>query len=174
VELTLISEDTRPQLLNRLVFIEGTRIVVTIPTRGTGPNLSSDALTTTLLVKGLPLDHSQTLVTVAFHHFLGVRNVIAVTYNRAQEDALGRHNGIATLRCLNFVIYSHWVNHGNVPLLGRLVEFVPHRRSLASSLPNFAARQHDNRPARERLWLMPSRPSRIVPSMNRLCKTCKL
>jgi hypothetical protein len=123
----LILEEARPQLLNRPVFLKGARVTITIPTRGTGPNLSPDALTTTLLVKGLPLDKSQTQINVAIHCLLGVRNVIAVNYNCAQEDALGRHDGIATLRCLSSIVYSHWVNRSNVPLLGKLVDFVPHR-----------------------------------------------
>ena len=53
------------------------------------------------------------------------------------------------MRCLNSLVYTHWVNRSDVPLFGKTVEFVPHKRSLAGSGPNQAARHHDNRPARE-------------------------
>lgn len=36
-----------------------------------------------------------------------------------------------------------------VPLLGKMVDFIPHRRSLAGSNPSAAARAHDARPTRE-------------------------
>jgi hypothetical protein len=124
---------------------------VSIPSRGARPNLTPNAYTTTLIVKGIPLQQSQIQVSAAIHRLLGARNVISVTYNRAQEDELGRHDGITTVRCLNSLVYTHWVNRTDVPLLGKIVEILPHRRSIAGSALTAVARQHDSRPTKEAL-----------------------
>ena len=82
-DITLVVEETRQLLVQRPILLEGERIIVTIPSRGTGPNLSPDALTTTLILKGLPLDKSQVQISAAVHRLLGARNVTSITYHRA-------------------------------------------------------------------------------------------
>ncbi|KAG0594566.1 hypothetical protein M758_UG089000 [Ceratodon purpureus] len=64
-------------------------------------------------------------------------------------DNLGGHDGIATLRCLNAAMYTHWCNRRGVPCLGKLIDFIPHTRSLAGSNPIAAARTYNHWPTRE-------------------------
>jgi hypothetical protein len=139
-KVTLITEETKPQLLQRSVSLVGERVIVSIPSCEPRPNLSPDALTTTLLMKGIPLDKSQIQVTAAIHRLMEVKNVLMVTYNRAENDELGRYDGLATIRCLNSMVHTHWVNRSDVHFLGKIVEFAPHKRSLAGSTPNSASR----------------------------------
>lgn len=119
------------------------------PTNSTTRNTSADALTTTLIVKGLPLLYAQNQVSLAIHRLLGAQNVIAIYFANALDDNLGRHEGSATIRCLNASVYSRWCNKLAVPLLGKMVDFTPHKFSLSGAKPNAAARAHDTRPTRE-------------------------
>jgi hypothetical protein len=125
------------------IFLEGERVVVTIPSCGIGPNLSPNALTTTLIIKDLLLNKSQVQISDAVHHFMGTCNMTSITYYRAQEDKLGRHNRVATVRCLNSLVYSHWVNKSDISLFGKIVDFVPHKCSLTGSVSNQATGHHN-------------------------------
>jgi hypothetical protein len=88
---------------------------------------------------------------VAIHRLIGTKNVMTVMFNKAQDDPLGRHDGLAQIRCLNAVVYTHWCDRRAVPLLGKQVDFTPHARSLSGSSPPAAeARaQSDNHPTRQ-------------------------
>lgn len=47
------------------------------------------------------------------------------------------------------MVYTHWCNRKAVPLLGKLVDFSLHVKSLAGIHPIVAARAQDQRPTRE-------------------------
>jgi hypothetical protein len=66
-----------------------------------------EALSTTILVRGLPVEFSQNQISVAIHRLIGTKNVMTVTFNKAQDDPLGRHDGLAQIRCLNVAVYTH-------------------------------------------------------------------
>jgi hypothetical protein len=106
-EITLVAEETRTYLLTSPIFLEGERVLVSTPPPPNSTQNPEEALTTSLIVKGLPMQHSQLQITAAVHRLLGARNVITVTYNRAQSEEFGRHDGIATVRCLNSAVYTH-------------------------------------------------------------------
>ena len=108
-----------------------------------------DALRTYIIVRGLNIQYSQLQVSVALHKLFGAANIVNISYNRAQEDALGRHDGVATIRCLNSAVYTTWCSRRTIPLLGKLVDFTPHHRSIAGTAPPDSTRAHDNRPTRE-------------------------
>lgn len=66
------------------------------------PNDSTvDGLSTSILVRGLNIQYSQLQVSAALHKLFGAQNIITVSYNRAQDDASGRHDGAVTITCLN-------------------------------------------------------------------------
>ena len=83
------------------------------------------------------------------HKLLSPQNILTVTYNHASDDSLGRHDSVATIHCLNSAVYTHWYNRKAVPLLGKLVDFYPHVKSLVGSNPTAIAQAQDLRPARE-------------------------
>jgi hypothetical protein len=151
-EITVASEATKQYLLQTPILISSERITIKIPATEPAANpQGSDALTTTILVRGLPIEFSQAQITVALHRLLGIKNVLIVTFSRAQDDLLGRHDWIAQIRCLNAAVYTHWCERKVVPLLGRQVDFSPHIKSLSgSSTPVAAARaQSDSHPTRQ-------------------------
>lgn len=100
-------------------------------------------------MKGLSADYSQNHVTATLHKLLRLQNILTVTYNHTHDDSLGRHDDVATIRCLNSIVYTHWCNRKVVPLLGKLVDFFPHVKSLARTHPTATARTQDQWPTRE-------------------------
>ena len=75
--------------------------------------------------------------------------MLAITFNKAENDTMGRHDGIATIRCLNKAVYAHWYSRKAILFLGRSIDFAPHAHSLVGSYLVAAARQQDQRPTRE-------------------------
>jgi hypothetical protein len=149
-DITIAAENTMLYLRQYPLLLQGERIRITTPSLTPSPNLTSkDSLTTTLIVKGLPLQYSQLQVTIAIHRLLAAKNVVSIHYTNAEEDDMGRHEGSAIINCLNAAVYTHWSNKMVVPLLGKMVDFIPHRRSLAGANPSAASRAHDARPTRE-------------------------
>lgn len=149
-DITVADENTKLYLRQYPLLLHGERIHISTPPITPSKNpTSNDTLSTSLIVKGLPLQYSQLQVTIAIHRLLGAKNVVTIHYTNADEDELGRHEGSAVINCLNAAAYTHWSNKMAVPLLGKLVDFTPHRRSLAGSNPNVAARAIDAPPTRE-------------------------
>jgi hypothetical protein len=135
-EVTVASDNTKQYMLMTLIFISGEKVMIQIPSSEPSANPTGpEALTTTILVRGLSIEFSQTQVTVALHRLLGAKNVLTVTYNRAQDDPLGRHDGMASIRCLNAAVYTHWCDRRAVPLLGKHVDFPCTLRALQALPP---------------------------------------
>lgn len=148
-ELTVASAATKKYLLEFPIQVDSHLISISLPAATTLHPTTSVALSTSIIVKGVPVDYSQNQVTAALHKLLRPQNILTVSYNRAQDDSLGRHDGVATIRCLNSAVYTHWCNRCAVPLLGKLVDFFPHVKSLAGAHPTAAALAQDQRPTRE-------------------------
>ena len=107
-EITVASAPTKKYLLESPILIDGQHIAIFLPAdHAANPN-APVALLTSILVKGLLVDYSQTQITAAQHKILRPQKFIAVTYNRAHDNSFGRHDGVATVRCLNSVVYTHW------------------------------------------------------------------
>jgi hypothetical protein len=58
-EITLVTEDTKSYLLSSPIFLEGERVTVTTPAPPNSTQNLDAALTTSLIIKGLPMQHSQ-------------------------------------------------------------------------------------------------------------------
>jgi hypothetical protein len=106
VEITLVTEETRTYLLASPIFLKGQQVIVIVPLPPSN-QFTEDTLTTSLIIKGLPILHSQIQITVAVHRLLGAKNVITITYNHVQSDEFGRYDGIVRVRCLNATMYTH-------------------------------------------------------------------
>jgi hypothetical protein len=111
-------------------------VSIQIPTTEPAANPHGpEALSTTILFCGLPVEFSQNQISMTIHRLIGTKNVMTVTFNKAQDDPLESHDGLAQIRCLNAAVYTHWCDHRAVPLLGKHVDFTPHARSLSGSSP---------------------------------------
>jgi hypothetical protein len=97
-------------------------------------------------MRGLSIEFFQAQITVATHRLLGIKNVLTITFSCTQDDPLGRHDGIAQIRYLNFAVYTHWCDRKAVPLLVREVDFEPHAWSLSGAA---ARAQSDSHPTHQ-------------------------
>ena len=132
-EITVASVTTKQYFLDSPILVDGHHTTISLPATSIANPNAHVALSTSILVKRLLVDYSQNQVTTALHKLLRPQNIITVTYNRAHDDSLGCHDGVATIRCLNSTAYTHWCNRKAVPLHGKLVDFFPHVKSLAGS-----------------------------------------
>ena len=148
-DVTVASDITKQYLLASPILVDGHSITISLPAAYVANPNTPVALSTSIIVKGLSIDYSQNQVTATLHKLLRPQNILTVTYNRAHDDALGRHDGVATIRCLNSAVYTHWCNRKAIPLLGKLVDFSPHVKSLAGTHPTATAKAQDLRPTRE-------------------------
>ena len=82
VEVMLASDTSKQYLMTHPINLGGYKVVITNPSNdiSTNPN-SPTALTTTIVVKGLPLNIIQVQVTIAIHRLLGPKNVIVVSFD---------------------------------------------------------------------------------------------
>lgn len=149
-EITVASDKTRQYLLNTPIEFANHKLSITLPSSSQHTNKNSpDALTLSLLVRGLPVYRSQQDITAALHNLLGPNNVHSISFNRAEGDHMDRHDGVATIRCLNSSVYTQWYTKKATPCLGKFIDFAPHPRSLKGSKPHATAKKHDERPTRE-------------------------
>lgn len=95
------------------------------------------------------MNEPQQHVIATLHRLIGPANVISVSYNQAEGDAHGQHDGIATVRVVNGAVYTTWCSKKGVHCLGKIIDFAFHARSIYGSRPNSAAQQQDQRPTRE-------------------------
>lgn len=146
-EITVASDRTKKYLLETPIHLSNTRLHVCLPS--TDNSNAPEALSTSILVRGLPMNQPQQNVTAALHRLIGPANVLSVSYNQAEGDVNGRHDGIATVRVVNGAVYTTWCFKKGVHCLCKIIDFAPHARSIQGSKPNNVAQQQDQRPTRE-------------------------
>lgn len=101
-EVTLATNDSKQTLLQNPISIDGAQLLVSLPPLSATLNATThDVLSTTLVLKRLPIMYSQVQIPTAIHRLLTPQNVVSVTHNRAQNDHLRRREGAAMIRCLN-------------------------------------------------------------------------
>jgi hypothetical protein len=91
-KVTVVLDTTKQYLLQTSIYILGNKVIIQIPSLEPSANpLGPEALTTTILVRGIPIELFQTQINVVLHRLLGAKNIVVVTFNRAQDDPMGRH-----------------------------------------------------------------------------------
>ena len=149
-KITIASEATKRYLMETALLISSIQLKAAPPSQEGSPNPTApEVLKNFILIKGLSLDTLQLQISVGLHKLMGSKNVLALTFNKGENDSLGRYDGIATIRCLNTAIYTHWCNRKAIPFLSKSIDFAPHARSLAGSHPVATTKQQDQRPTRE-------------------------
>jgi hypothetical protein len=82
-KITVASETTKSYMLRTSIFISREKVMIQILVFEPSANHAGpEALTNTILVRGLLIEFSQTQIIVAIHRFLGAKNVVTVTFNR--------------------------------------------------------------------------------------------
>ena len=81
---TLASDAFKQYITTHPMNLGGYKVVITAPSNDISTNRNSPtALTTTIVVKGLPSNVMQVQITTAIHRLLGPKNVIAISFDRA-------------------------------------------------------------------------------------------
>ena len=89
-EVTIAFEPTKRYLMETpLLILEIQLEILPPPLEGFSNPNAPEVLKNPILVKGLPLDKSQLHISFGLHKLLGPKNVLAITYNKVENDFLG-------------------------------------------------------------------------------------
>ena len=144
--LTLTTEDARDLILKDGLTFNHEKLQVSAPRdRGTG-NASELRISTTLVANNLPQRETQTTITKAIKHAFGADNIVGVSFGTNNQP--DRQSGWCHIQCLNAAVYTEWI-HKSTFILGRRIDFIPHRGSIDGTDPNKTAIRIAQAPVRE-------------------------
>ena len=146
--VTLTTEESRDDILNNGLNYHSERLKVSITKDKDADNLSELRISTTLVANNLPQRESQSSITKALKRLFGEENVTGVTfrYNSNQND--DRQAGWCHIQCLNAAVYTEWLRKSTY-ILGRRVDFIPHKGSIDGVEPNPTAIRLAHAPTKE-------------------------
>ena len=143
---TLTTEEARNYILQDGLAFNREKLQVSITRdRGTG-NPSELRISTTLVVNNLPQRETQTTITKAIKHVFGADNIVGISFGRNNQP--DKQAGWCHVQCLNAAVYTEWL-HKSTFILGRQIDFIPHRGSIDGTDPNKTAIRIAQAPVRE-------------------------
>ena len=146
--ITLTTEEAREDLLRNGLTYHSERLKVSA-TKDTNPGNTSDLrISTTLVANNLPQRESQSTIVKSLQRLIGVENITGVTFGHKTKNEDDRQAGWCHIQCLNAAVYTEWLNKSTY-ILGRRVDFVPHKGSIDGSAPNPTAIRLAHAPVRE-------------------------
>ena len=146
--LTLTTEDTRDIVLREGLVYNNERLQVSLTRDRSIGNPSELRISTTLVANNLPQRESQSTITKAIKQLFGENNIMGVSYGTTNQDTTNKQAGWCHIQCLNTAVYTEWI-HKSTFILGRRIDFIPHRGSIDGSDPNKTAIRLAQAPARE-------------------------
>ena len=98
-------------------------------------NLSELRITITLIANNLPQHESQSTGIKGLKWLFGDENITGITFghNSNQEDDC--QAGWCHIQCLNVAVYTEWLRKSTY-ILGRRVDFIPHKGSIDGTKHN--------------------------------------
>ena len=146
--LTLTTEEARDQVLKEGLTFKHEKLQVSV-TRDRGASHPSELrISTTLVANNLPQKETQTAIIRAIKQVLGADNVVGVNFGANNHPHTDKQAGWCHIHCLNAAVYTEWL-HKSTTILGRHVDFIPHRGSIDGAVPNDTAIRLAHAPARE-------------------------
>jgi hypothetical protein len=146
--LTLTTEEARDLVLKEGLTFNHEKLQVSI-TRDRGASHPSELrISTTLVANNLPQRKSQTAITRAIKQVFGADNIVGVNFGTNNHPHTEKQSGWCHIHCLNAAVYTEWLYKSTI-ILGRRVDFIPHRGSIDGSVPNNTAIRLAHAPARE-------------------------
>ena len=100
------------------------------------------------MANNLPQRESQSTITKSLKRLFGEENITGVTYGYKTNQADDRQAGWCHVQCLNAAVYTEWL-HKSTYILGRRVDFIPHKGSIDGTEPNQTAIRLAQAPVRE-------------------------
>ena len=116
--------------------------------RGVG-NPSELRINTTLVANHLPQRETQTTITKAIKQIFGEGNIVGVSFGNNHPNS-DKQAGWCHIQCAIAAVYTEWL-HKSTYMLGRRIDFIPHRGSIDGSDPNNTAIRLAHAPVRKAL-----------------------
>ena len=145
VFLTFATVEARGIILKDGLTYNNARLVVSIPRDRSVGHPSELRISTTLVVNNLPQRESQATITKAMKQLFGENNIVGISFGNTTNN---KQAGWCHLQCLNTAVYTEWL-HKSTYILGRRIDFIPHRGSIDGSDPNQTAIRLAQTPVRE-------------------------
>ena len=111
-------------------------------------NPSELRISTTLVANNLPQRESQAAITNAIKQVIGEDNIVGISFGYTNQGNSTKQAGWCHLQCLNTAVYTEWI-HKSTYILGRRIDFIPHRGNIDGSDPNKTAIRLAQAPVRE-------------------------
>ena len=146
--ITLTTEEAKLDLLNNGVTYHSEKLKVSLTKDKDVGNPSELRLSTTLVVSNLPQRESQSAITKSLKRVFGAENVTGISFGYQTNQADDRQSGWCHIQCLNAAVYTEW-SHKSTYILGRRVDFIPHKSSIDGTEPNPTAIRLAHAPVRE-------------------------
>ena len=143
-------EEARDTVLKEGLVYNNERLQVSVTRDRSVGNPSELLISTTLVANNLPQRESQAAITQALKQVFGEGNIIGFSFSNHTQSNSTKQAGWCHIQCLNTADYTEWI-HKSTYVLGRRIDFIPHRGSIDGSDPNKTAIRLAQAPAREAL-----------------------
>ena len=144
--LTLTTEETRDNVLKNGIAFNQKKLQVSITRDRGADNPSELRISTTLVANNLLQCKIQTTISKVIKQTFGEDNIVGISFgnnNHTDKQASWYH-----IQCFNTTVYMEWL-HKSAYILGRCIDFIPHRRSIDGTDPNKTAIWLAQTPVRE-------------------------
>ena len=145
--LTLTTEETRDVILKEGLAYSNEKLLVSVTHDRNVGNPSELRISTTLVANNLLQQESQANITKVIKHTFGEDNVLGISFGTNPNNTT-KQAGWCHIQCLNTAVYTEWI-HKSTFILGRRIDFIPHRGSIDGSDPNKTAIRLAQASARE-------------------------
>ena len=146
--LTLTTEEARDLVLQEGIIYNHEILQVSI-TRDRGvANPSKLCISTMLVANNFPQRETQTAIIRSMRQVFGADNIVGFSFSANNLPHTDRQAGWCHIQCLNAAVYTEWL-HKSTIILGRRVDFIPHRGSIDETDPNNTAIRLAQVPVRE-------------------------
>ena len=146
--ITLTTEEARDEILTNGLTYRSEKLKVSITKDKAVGNLSELRISTTLVANNLPQRESQSAITKALKRLFGEDNITGITFGHKSNQEDDRQAGWCHIQCLNAAVYTEWIRKSTY-ILGRRVDFIPHKGSIDGTEPNQMAIRLAHAPVRE-------------------------
>ena len=146
--ITFTTEEARDDILSNGLVYHSERLIVSITRDKNIGNPSELRISTTLVVNNLPQREAQSTIVKALKRLFGDDNITAITFGHQANREDDRHHGWCHIQCMNAAVYTEWLQKSTY-ILGRRIDFIPHKGSIDGISPNQTAIRLAYAPVRE-------------------------
>ena len=146
--LTFATEEARDTVLKEGLVYNNERLQVSVTRDRSAGNPSELRISTTLVANNLPQRESQAAITQALKQIFGEGNIVGFSFGNNTQSNSTKQAGWCHIVCLNTAVYTEWI-HKSTYVLGRRIDFIPHRGNIDGSDPNKTALRLAQAPARK-------------------------